>query len=151
MKPWEAPEIRQQIYENREISWLQFNYRVLEEACDSSVPLFERLRFISIFCSNLDEFFMIRVGGLYDQAGLPEKIVENKTLMTPQEQLDAIFEKVKRLVPEKDLAYQSIMTEMANCGISQAHMGDLNDAERKICKKLFPKRAAAADFASDHR
>lgn len=80
-----------------------------EEACDPSVPLFERLRFVSIFCSNLDEFFMIRVGGLYAQAGFPETVVENKTLMTPQQQLDAIFSKTKTLMPEKALGVSNAL------------------------------------------
>lgn len=137
MYPWEAPELRRQIYENREISWLRFNYRVLEEACDPSVPLFERLRFVSIFCSNLDEFFMIRVGGLYDQAGLPETVVENKTLMSPQQQLDAIFAKTKTLMPEKDLAYQSIVTELAQSGVSQAHFYDLSNQEQEYVEQFF--------------
>ena len=77
-------------YDNRELSWLKFNERVLEEARDEETPLFERLRFVQIFCSNLDEFFMIRCGSLNDKASFDPKDRENKTNMTPKEQLNAI-------------------------------------------------------------
>ena len=81
------------LYENRELSWLKFNERVLEEAQDKSVPLCERMSFLSIFQSNLDEFFMVRVGSLEDQKLLSQKIRDNKTNMTPGEQIDAILKK----------------------------------------------------------
>lgn len=74
-------------YDNRELSWLKFNARVLEEAFDEETPLFERLRFVQIFCSNLDEFFMIRVGSLHDKMLFDSKDTENKTNMTAKEQL----------------------------------------------------------------
>ena len=81
------------IYNNRELSWLKFNERVLEEAEDEHVPLCERLTFASIYQSNLDEFFMVRVGSLMDQELLDEEIRENKTNMTPQEQISAILKR----------------------------------------------------------
>ena len=86
-------------YENRELSWLKFNGRVLNEARDKSIPLLERLKFISITSSNLDEFFMVRVGSLEDQKLLDGDNRDSKTGMTPQEQIDAILKRVKILKP----------------------------------------------------
>ena len=77
------------VFMNRELSWLKFNERVLEEAEDENTPLCERLSFVSIYQSNLDEFYMVRVGSLVDQMLLAKDIRENKTNMTPEEQLDA--------------------------------------------------------------
>ena len=83
--------------QNRELSWLRFNDRVLEEAMDATVPLLERLKFVAIFTSNLDEFFMIRVGSLYDLSLLNPQSIDKKSGMTPQEQLHAIYRSVRRL------------------------------------------------------
>ena len=83
--------------QNRELSWLRFNQRVLEEARDDSVPLLERMKFVAIFTSNLDEFFMIRVGSLYDMASVDNKTVDSKSGMTAEEQLDAIYAAVAPL------------------------------------------------------
>ena len=88
--------------QNRELSWLRFNQRVLEEAQDESVPLLERMKFVSIFTSNLDEFFMIRVGSLYDMASVDSKTLDSRSGMTPKEQLDKIYEAVAPLYKERD-------------------------------------------------
>ena len=80
--------------QNRELSWLRFNERVLEEAREKNVPAFEKLKFISIFTSNLDEFFMIRVGSLYDMAAADNKKQDIRSGMTPVQQLDAIYQAV---------------------------------------------------------
>ena len=88
--------------QNRELSWLKFNQRVLEEAKDSSVPLLERMKFVSIFTSNLDEFFMIRVGSLYDMSLTDNSTIDSRSGMNPKEQLDAIFAAVAPLYKERD-------------------------------------------------
>ena len=77
--------------QNREISWLKFNQRVLQEANDTSVPELEKLKFVSIYCTNLDEFFMVRVGSLYDKSIYTPNSIDNKSGMTPAEQLDSIY------------------------------------------------------------
>ena len=83
--------------QNRELSWLRFNQRVLEEARDESVPLMERMKFVAIFTSNLDEFFMIRVGSLYDMAAVDNRKLDIRSGMTPEQQLDAIYRAVAPL------------------------------------------------------
>ena len=94
-------EMNNNPYVNRELSWLRFNERVLEEAEDTRLPLFERMRFMSIFGSNLDEFFMVRVGGLSDAAELTPDEIDKKSRMTASEQLDMIYDEVKRVIPAR--------------------------------------------------
>ena len=101
------------VYDNRELSWLKFNQRVLEEAQDVNVPLFERMRFISIFTSNLDEFFMVRVGSLYDQDLVDPQKCENKTGMTAARQLKEIARRVKDLLYIKDCAFSEVSAKLS--------------------------------------
>lgn len=103
--------------QNRELSWLRFNQRVLEEAQDESVPLLERMKFVSIFTSNLDEFFMIRVGSLYDMASVDSKTLDSRSGMTPKEQLDKIYEAVAPLYKERDKTYAEIKTAASIRGL----------------------------------
>lgn len=130
--------MKETIYtQNREISWLRFNERVLEEAVEENVPAFEKLKFISIFTSNLDEFFMIRVGSLYDQTFLPEPQIDNKTGMDAQEQLDAIFSAVRPLYRKKDQIYLDVTRRLADKGIVYADMKSLDENEYARLEEYF--------------
>ena len=125
--------------QNRELSWLRFNERVLHEAEDPSVPLLERFKYLSIFTSNLDEFFMIRVGSLYDLASIDNSAIDNKTGLSPNEQLDQIYDAVIPLYQQRDDIYDQIIKELSTYGINALSMKDLNDTDRKIVKKHFKK------------
>ena len=124
-------------YDNRELSWLKFNERVLEEASDKSVPLCERLMFAAIFQSNLDEFFMIRVGSLYDRTLVDTEDRDNKTEMTCSEQLEAIFKRTAELVPMRDNAYKGVMAELEKHGVEQVDFSALSDKEEDYLKVYF--------------
>lgn len=126
-------------YDNRELSWLKFNERVLEEARDEETPLFERLRFVQIFCSNLDEFFMIRCGSLSDKARFDPKDRENKTNMTPKEQLSAIAKRVRALLPVKDDAYAEIMRGLSKYGVEHIAEDKLTPEEDAFLKAFFTR------------
>lgn len=124
-------------FENRELSWLKFNERVLEEAADPKVPICERLTFLSIFQSNLDEFFMVRVGSLHDQMLLSKEIRENKTQMTSREQMEAIFKRVRELEKVKDQIYEELMSLLETEGIYLMKIGQLTDGERDYLERYF--------------
>lgn len=126
-------------YDNRELSWLKFNARVLEEAFDETTPLFERLRFVSIFCSNLDEFFMIRVGSWYDKLLYDPKDRENKTNMNAKEQLAAIAKSVRGLIPIKDEAYSLIMEGISKYGVEHITEDKLSPQEDAYLKAYFAR------------
>lgn len=136
-----------EFYDNRELSWLKFNERVLEEARDESTPLFERLRFVQIFCSNLDEFFMIRVGSLNDKQMFSPKDKDNKTGMTPKEQLSAIAKRVKKLLPVKDSAYSEIMRGLAKYGVDHVNEAQLTAEESAFLKAYFTREIRPLLFA----
>ena len=126
-----------EFYDNRELSWLKFNERVLEEAKDETTPLFERLRFVQIFCSNLDEFFMIRVGSLHDKLLVDPKDRDNKTNMTPKEQLSAVAKKVAALLPQKDAIYAEIMRGLSEFGVRHISADLLTPEEDAYFKAYF--------------
>lgn len=125
------------VYMNRELSWLKFNQRVLEEAENPEVPLCERMTFVSIYQSNLDEFFMVRVGSLQDQMLLDTKIRENKTKMTAEEQIKAIVKEVKKLNKRKDEAYENLMKKVAGYGIELINFASAKSDEKKFLETYF--------------
>lgn len=123
--------------QNRELSWLKFNQRVLEEAKDSSVPLLERMKFVSIFTSNLDEFFMIRVGSLYDMSLTDNSTIDSRSGMNPKEQLDTIFAAVAPLYKERDKTYSEIKKLLNPYGVCGLSIKELEQQEKKYVKKYF--------------
>lgn len=130
------------IYMNRELSWLKFNERVLEEAENPEVPLCERLTFASIYQSNLDEFFMVRVGSLYDQTLLDKKIRENKTGMTSQEQIDAILKCTKQINKRKEAVYEEPMERVAEQGIRILRFNELDEEGAAYLERYFESEIA---------
>ena len=127
------------VYMNRELSWLKFNERVLEEAENPEVPLCERMTFVSIYQSNLDEFFRVRVGSLQDQMLISTEIRENKTKMTSAEQIRAIIKVVKKLNQRKDNAYEKLMKKIEDCGITFINYASAKSDEKKFLEKYFMK------------
>ncbi|MDR0223044.1 MAG: polyphosphate kinase 1 [Oscillospiraceae bacterium] len=124
--------------DNRELSWLKFNRRVLEEAQDASVPLFERLRFVYIFCNNLDEFFMIRVGYLRERKALKKDVSDNKTNLTASEQLKLITKKTAELIPVKDKVYAEIISRLNRAGIEQVDLrGEISKDDERFLAVYF--------------
>jgi polyphosphate kinase len=112
---------------------------VLEEAEDKTVPLLERLMFATIFQTNLDEFFMVRVGSIFDQMIVDKEYKENKTKMTSQQQLDAIFKRVREIEPQKDEAYNNIMQKLCKYGIEQVKFENTTDKEKEFLEQYFKK------------
>ena len=123
--------------QNRELSWLRFNERVLLEATDETVPLLERLKFIAIFTSNLDEFFMIRVGSLFDLSHLKAHTIDQKSGWTPGEQLSHIYEAVRVLYARRQQIYQEVEQQLRVHGICQLHYDELAETEVKFVRQYF--------------
>ena len=123
--------------QNRELSWLRFNQRVLEEAADPAVPTLERLKFISIFASNLDEFFMVRVGSLFDVARMTPDDTDNKTGWIPAQQLQQIYHAIPCLLTMKKQIYTAVMEELQRSGIEDALPETLSAGELKQVNRFF--------------
>lgn len=123
--------------QNRELSWLRFDNRVLDEAFDETVPLFERLKFVSIFESNLDEFLMVRVGGLSDLAELKKQPVENKSNMTASEQVDAVMAELPGLLTRWESIFKSIEGKLDTLGVHRARIDSLTPEERTFVTRYF--------------
>ena len=122
---------------NRELSWLKFNERVLNEAGNPKVPLAERLTFVSIYQSNLDEFYRVRVGTLMDQMDVSEVVRENKTNMTSEEQVKAIIRATRELEEKKTVIYEQLMGELEPKGIRLINFNKLSAEEGKILEVLL--------------
>ena len=127
---------------NRELSWLKFNERVLNESGNPRVPLAERLTFASIYQSNLDEFYMVRVGTLMDQMESSEEIRENKTNMTSKEQVKAILEATRILDKKKDMIYEQLMGELEPQGIRIINFNRLSGEEGELLETYFDQEIA---------
>lgn len=123
--------------QNRELSWLAFNERVLAEAADESVPLLERLKFASIFTSNLDEFFMIRVGSLFDLIGVEPGRRDSRSGMTPEEQLHAIYDAVRPLYREREAVCLGLERLLRRYDICRLEWKELSGSEKKYCQRYF--------------
>lgn len=130
------------VYMNREISWLKFNERVLEEAESNKNPLCERLSFVSIYQSNLDEFFMVRVGSLIDQMLLDRNIRENKTDMTAGEQIDAVLERVHTLNERKDIVYSKLMGRLEEYNVRIVDFKNIDRSENERLEEYFNSEIA---------
>ena len=126
--------------QNRELSWLSFNRRVMEEAADIRVPLIERLRFLSIFTSNLDEFFMVRVGSLLDLELMTPEETENKSGKTPRQQLNMIYDTVRPLIRMRDAIYFRLMEELKQKGVEDIPYAKLTGSNRDYVHRYYCDR-----------
>ena len=130
------------VFMNRELSWLKFNERVLEEAEDENTPLCERLSFVSIYQSNLDEFFMVRVGSLVDQDDVSPKMRENKTHMTAKEQIDAVIARVHELNGRRDTVYARLMEKLEEQGVRLVDFRKIGRQESERLERYFDSEIA---------
>ena len=130
------------VFMNRELSWLKFNERVLEEAESDKTPLCERLSFASIYQSNLDEFFMVRVGSLVDQESLSPSMRENKTHMTPREQIDAVIARVHELNKRRDAVYANLMERLEEQGVRLVDFRKIGRQESERLERYFDSEIA---------
>ena len=134
--------MKNSVYMNRELSWLKFNERVLEEAESQTVPLCERLSFASIYQTNLDEFFMVRVGSLVDQLLVSKDIRDNKTKMTPKEQISAILSQVAKLNRRKDSVYSDLMEQIEEYGIKLVNFRKKKKKGTEYLERYFDSEIA---------
>ena len=123
--------------QDRELSWLRFDERVLEEARDEDVPLMERLKFAAIFTSNLDEFFMVRVGSLYDMTLVKEPHIDSRTGQTPEQQLQAIFKAAGPLYKQRDKVVEQLESRLRACNICRLSVEEMDTKERKQVENWF--------------
>ena len=130
------------LFLNRELSWLAFDRRVLAEAADETLPVYERLKFLSIYCSNLDEFYMVRVGGLLDRALLQPWHTENTTGLTPREQLRAIYDETAR--QQKDFAalWRKVTAALAKQHVEILDFDRLDEADEVLLRRRFEPAGA---------
>ena len=133
-------------FQNRELSWLEFNKRVLEQASDTDVPLIERMNFCSIFWSNLQEFFMVRVGSLSDLALVKQLIIDKKSGWTPAQQLEKIYARTAELYPQYEKTYKQVRDELAQVGVEHVASKDLTAEDKKYLKSWY--RAYVKPFLS---
>ena len=127
-------------FQNRELSWLRFNERVLLEATEERVPDLEKLKFVSIFVSNLDEFFMVRVGSLHDLSFLKKEVKDNKTGMSAEEQINAILNALPEMYREKDEIFKNVSESLEKSNIKKLKYSDLNIEQKKFVEDFYMKR-----------
>ena len=129
--------MKNKVYDNRELSWLKFNERVLEEAQDENTPLLERMNFQAIYASNLDEFFMVRVGSLYDASLVDDSNKDNKSKLRPSEQLSAIYSRVRELISVKDESFKTIDKALEQKGIVRRTVKSLTRQELEFIEAYY--------------
>jgi polyphosphate kinase len=130
-------EIENNYMQNRELSWLTFNERILEETQDQQVPFYEQLKFVSIFTSNLDEFYMIRVGSLTDLSLMESSNIDKKSGMTPKQQLDKIYKRTAQLYKKRDEIYEAVESNLRSSQISNLNMSELSKQEKKYIERYY--------------